>query len=194
MNSGLITGLIAGPNRLSKAVLSRPQKISEAEANQALTNLNRQIKFLSNNVLRTSSTTLTATDLERLTVNLKPSSQYRLIYRIFATGDWGVKLGFEFPSSLPFFSGEGTFQQENNTSAIVETGPVWTSRYANGDPILDTGIDTNQTGTLLFTADIYTGLTANTYGDFKALAAQSSSNAASTTILKTSSLEIIKFA
>jgi len=39
MNSGLITGLIAGPNRLSKAVLSRKQAIPDAEIVQALANL-----------------------------------------------------------------------------------------------------------------------------------------------------------
>lgn len=194
MNSGLIPGLLAGPNRLSKAVLSRPQKISEAEANQAFTNLNRQIQFLKNNVVRTSSTTLTATDLERLAVKLQPSSQYRLIYRIFAVGDAGVKIGFQFPSSLPFFSGEATFQAENETDAIVEMSAVWANRYANGYAIIDSGIDDNQTGTLLFTADIYTGSTANTYGDFEALAAQSTSDPESTNILQTSSLETIKYA
>jgi hypothetical protein len=39
MNSGLIPGLIAGPNRLSKAVLSRKQSIPDAEVVQALKNL-----------------------------------------------------------------------------------------------------------------------------------------------------------
>ena len=92
MNSGLITGLIAGPNRLSKAVLSRKQAIPGAEITQALANLGIARVSLSAPVTRTLTATLTNTGLSELTVSLLPSSRYRLTYRLFASSDPGVPL------------------------------------------------------------------------------------------------------
>ena len=193
MNSGLITGLIAGPNRLSKAVLSRKQSIPDAEITQALANLGIARFSLSAPVTRTSTTTLTDTGLSALTVSLLPSSRYRLTYRLFASGGAGFKIGFTWPSSLTQFDGYATFQD-----TIAGTGVYIYTDFPNngsgsGDAIIDAIPDAGQNGGMIFTADITTGSTANTYGDFAVVFAQSTSNASASTMSQNSCVEVLKF-
>ena len=195
MNSGLITGLIAGPNRLSKAVLSRKQAIPGAEITQALTNLGIARASLSAPVTRTSTTTLTNTGLEALTVSLLPSSRYRLTYRLFAssdpTGAPGIKIGFSFPSSLTKFDASLVAATDSGGSS-VEFYPDWgINAYGSGDAIIE--VAAASFGGLIFIADIQTGSTANTYGDFAVLLAQQVSNAGTTTMSQNSCVEVLKF-
>ena len=197
MNSGLIPGLIAGPNRLSKAVLSRKQNIPGAEITQALANIGIARASLSAPVTRTSATgtTLTNTDLTALTVSLLPSSRYRLTYRLFASSDPGgapgIKIGFSFPSSLTKFNASLVAMTDSGGSS-VEFYPDWgILAYGSGDPIIDVAA-ANQGG-LIFIADIQTGSTANTYGDFAVLLAQQVSNAGTTTMSQNSCVEVLKF-
>ena len=195
MNSGLITGLIAGPNRLSKAVLSRKQSIPNAEITQALANVGIARASLSAAVTRTSTTTLTNTGLTALTVSLLPSSRYRLTYRLYASSDPGgapgIKIGFSFPSSLTKFDANYIAQTDSGGSAI-EFYPDWgINAYGSGDPILD--VAAAATGGMIFTADIQTGSTANTYGDFAVLLAQQVSNVGTTTMSQNSCVEVLKF-
>lgn len=195
MNSGLIPGLIAGPNRLSKAVLSRKQAIPGAEITQALANLGIARVSLSAPVTRTSTTTLTNTGLSALTVSLLPSSRYRLTYRLFAShpaAGGGMKLGFTFPSSLTQFDGNLNFTN-NSGNAGFYIYPAWDiNGFGSGDAVMDDS-DFDQKGGLLFIADIATGSTANTYGDFAVVFAQSTSNAAASTMSQNSCVEVLKF-
>jgi hypothetical protein len=195
MNSGLITGLIAGPNRLSKAVLSRKQSIPNAEITQALANVGIARVSLSAPVTRTSATgtTLTNTGLEALTVNLLPSSRYRLTYNLFASGTPGFKIGFSFPSSLTQFDGTALF-----TDIIGGTGfyvyADWPNNgFGSGDPIQEAINDSTQNGGMQFTAEIKTGSSANTYGDFAVVFGQYVSNVASSTMSQNSCVEVLKF-
>lgn len=195
MNSGLITGLIAGPNRLSKAVLSRKQSIPNAEITQALANLGIARASLSAPVTRTSATgtTLTNTGLEALTVSLLPSSLYRLTYRLYAIGTPGFKLGVTFPSSLPQFDGSyisSTLDSGYNVALYAD----WANQgFGSGDSIVEGISSSPQTGGLILTADIATGSTANTYGNFAVVFAQSTSSATATTMTQNSSVEVLKF-
>ena len=193
MNSGLITGLIAGPNRLSKAVLSRKQSIPNAEITQALANIGIARVSLSAPVTRTSTTTMTNTGLEALTVNLLPSSRYRLTYRLYAIGNPGFKIGVTFPSSLPQF--DGAFNSYSTSSGYdVGVYADWANQaYGSGDAIVDGPSSSPQVGGLVFTADITTGSTANTYGDFAVVFGQSTSSAAETTMRQNSCVEVLKF-
>jgi hypothetical protein len=193
MNSGLITGLIAGPNRLSKAVLSRKQSIPNAEITQALSNLGVNRVALGTNVTRTSTATLTNTGLTALTVTLAQSSRYRLTYRLYASGLPGFKIGFTFPTALTQFDAHST-QQEVITGTGVYLYYDWpVNAFPSGDAIIDAVADFNQNGGLHFIADISTGSTANTYGDFAVIFAQSSSNISPTTMSKNSCVEVLKF-
>jgi hypothetical protein len=195
MNSGLITGLIAGPNRLSKAVLSRKQAIPGAEITQALSNLGVSRVALGSDVTRTSATgtTLTPTGLTALTVTLAQSSRYRLTYRLYASGIAGFKIGFTFPSALPTFDGSALL-----TDNIAGTGlyiykdwPV--NGFPSGVAVQDAVADSGQNGGQTFVADILTGSTANTFGDFSVVFAQSASNATASTMSKNSCVEVLKF-
>jgi hypothetical protein len=125
MNSGLITGLIAGPNRLSKAVLSRKQAIPNAEITQALANLGIARASLSAPVTRTSTTALSNTGLSALNVSLLPSSRYRLTYRIYdEDGGGGMKFALTFPTSLPAFDAE-SFSWDQTSFAQNVMVPDW---------------------------------------------------------------------
>jgi hypothetical protein len=195
MNSGLITGLIAGPNRLSKAVLSRKQAIPGAEITQALANVGIARVSLSAAVTRTSATgtTMTNTGLQALTVSLLPSSRYRMTYRLYVSGNPGFKLGLTFPSSLPQF--DGTLNSYNTSSGYdVAVYADWANQaYGSGDTIVEGTSSIPQVGGLIFTADITTGSTANTYGDFAVIFGQSSSDATATTMSQNSCVEVLKF-
>jgi hypothetical protein len=193
MNSGLITGLIAGPNRLSKAVLSRKHAIPNAEITQALANLGIARVSLSAPVTRTSTTTLTNTGLTALTVSLLPSSRYRLTYRLFASGGAGFQLGFTWPSSLTQFDGYATFQDSLAGLATYIYADFANNGSASGDAIINAMADPSQNGGMIFVADITTSSTANTYGDFAVVFAQSSSNASATTMSRNSCVEVLKF-
>jgi len=194
MNSGLITGLIAGPNRLSKAILSRKQSIPNAEITQALANLGIARASLSAPVTRTSTTTLSNDGLSALTVNLLPSSRYRLTYRLFdAQGAGGFKIGFTWPSSLLQFDGYATFQDVINGDGLYIYADFPNQAAASGDPILNAPADIAQNGGLIFIADIKTGSTVNTYGDFAVVFAQNSSNASPAIMSQNSCVEVLKF-
>ena len=177
----------------SRALLTESQTIPAADITQALTNVGVSRVTLGSDVTRTSTTTLTNTGLSALTVNLLPSSRYRLTYRLYAIGDPGFKLGVTFPSSLPQF--DGTYISSNTTSGY-ELGVYadWPNQaFGSGDPIVDGPASAPQVGGLIFTADITTGSTANTYGDFAVVFGQSTSNPTATTMRKNSCVEVLKF-
>ena len=197
MNSGLITGLIAGPNRLSKAVLSRKQAIPNAEITQALANLGIARVSLSAPVTRTSTTTLSNDGLETLNVSLLPSSRYRVTFRIYSEGIKGINVALTFPSSLVRMDGETrSYDFVNyNTGAIY---PDWPNNVgASGDVIYDSlgGNPAAETavGSVIIILDISTGSTANTYGTIGLQVAQSASNALTTTVSQNSCVEVLKF-
>jgi len=195
MNSGLIPGLIAGPNRLSKAVLSRKQAIPNAEITQALANLGIARASLSAPVTRTSATgtTLTNTNLETLTVSLLPSSRYRLTYRLYFSGLYGAQIGFTYPTSLPQM--DASLQSWDAPQGAQFIGvPNWpTSNVPSGSPIYDSQSDIVALAYMTFITDILTGSTANTFGDFAVLFAQSTSNATASTMSKNSCVEVLKY-
>ena len=194
MNSGLITGLIAGPNRLSKAILSRKQSIPNAEITQALANLGIARASLSAPVTRTSTTTLSNDGLSALTVNLLPSSRYRLTYRLYASGPSGLKIGLTFPSALPTFDGHLEYYDDFNGSGAIFIYPDWATRWgASGVTIFEAEVYPAQSGGIQFVADILTGSTANTYGDFAITFAQYVSDASPSTMSKNSCVEVLKF-
>ena len=179
----------------SRALLTEAQTISAAEITQALANQGITRVSLSAPVTRTSATgtTLTNTGLTALTVSLLPSSRYRLTYRLFASGMPGFRLGFTFPSSLAQFDGIAIF-----TDIVGGTGfyiyADWPNNgFGNGDPIQEAIADPTQNGGLQFTADITTGSTANTYGDFAVIFAQQASNATASTMSQNSCVEVLKF-
>jgi len=197
MNSGLISGLIAGPNRLSKAVLSRKQSIPGAEITQALINLGVTRVALGSDVTRTSATgtTLTNTGLTALTVTLAQSSRYRLTYRLYLSGNLGgaagMKYGFTFPSSLSKFDASAFSVTDTGGSAIEIYADWSSSAYGSGDAIIDQMAAAS--GGMIFTADIKTGSTANTYGDFAVVLAQQTSSVAVLTMSQNSSVEVLKY-
>lgn len=196
MNSGLITGLIAGPNRLSKAVLSRKQSIPGAEITQALANLGIARASLSAPVTRTSATgtTLTNTGLTALTVSLLPSSRYRLTYRLTASGLPGFKIGLNFPSALPSFDGVLAGYDFYNAAGFIYAIPDWPNRYgASGSTLIEAQSDASQYGGIEFIANILTGSTANTYGDVAVIFAQYIANILPTTMSQNSCVEVLKF-
>jgi hypothetical protein len=193
MNSGLITGLIAGPNRLSKAVLSRKQSIPNAEITQSLANIGIARASLSAQVTRTSTTTLSNTGLSALTVSLLPSSRYRLTYRIYdEDGGGGMQFALTFPSALPAFDGE-SFTWDQSSYATNVMVPNWpTNSGPSGSVIYDSSYSPLQ-ASVRFVADITTGSTVNTYGDVTVLLAQSSSNAAASVFSQNTCVEVLKF-
>ena len=194
MNSGLIPGLIAGPNRLSKAVLSRKQTIPGAEITQALANIGIARVSLSAPVTRTSTTTPTNTGLEALTVSLLPSTRYRLTYRLTADGTNGFKIAFNFPSALPTFDGQLYGYDAFNAAQFTFIVPDWPSRYGGpGITVIEANNDSTQYGGIEFVANILTGSTANTYGDFSVLFTQYLSGATASTMSQNSCVEVLKF-
>ena len=192
MNSGLITGLIAGPNRLSKAVLSRKQAIPGAEITQALANLGIARVSLAQTVARTSTDTPSNTDLETLTVSLLPNSRYRVTYRLTATFvSCGIKFGINFPSALYFDASYTTYDQTAyGVSAIF---PDFVTAFGTSPfTFWDSGSADGFAG-ITATFDIVTGSTPSTSGDFSILVSQAISNATPLIISKNSNVEVLKF-
>lgn len=192
MNSGLITGLIAGPNRLSKAILSRKQSIPGAEITQALDNLGITRVSLSQTVSRTSTTTPSDTGLETLTVYLLPNSRYRLTYRVAATfGSCGIKFGISFPTALYFDASYQTYDGNNyGLTAIV---PDFVNLFGSSPfTFYDTGSADSFAG-IDCTFDIVTGSTLTTFGNFSILVSQAVSSATPLVISKNSCVEVLKF-
>jgi len=177
----------------SRALLTESQTIPAADITQALANIGVSRVALGSNVTRTSTTTLTNTGLTALTVTLAQSSRYRLTYRLYASGLPGFQIGFTFPSALTQFDAHST-QQDVIAGSSVYISPNWpVNVFGSGDAIIDAVSDASQVGGLHFIADITTGSTANTYGDFAVIFAQSSSNAAATTMSKNSCVEVLKY-
>ena len=181
----------------SRALLTESQTIPAADIAQALANIGIARASLSAPVTRTSATgtTLTNTGLTALTVSLLPSSRYRLTYRLYASSDIGgapgIKIGFSFPSSLTKFDASNIAATDSG-GQIIEFYPDWgINAYGSGDPILE--VVAANTGGMIFTADIQTGSTANTYGDFAVLLAQQISSIGTTTMSQNSCVEVLKF-
>jgi hypothetical protein len=193
MNSGLITGLIAGPNRLSKAVLSRKQSIPNAEITQALANIGIARVSLSAPVTRTSTTTLSNDGLSALNVDLLPSSRYRVTYRLYSDGDNGLKLGLTLPSALDRMDGE-ILTYDQFAYGTIQIYPDWPNNVgSSGNSFYDSNTSSPQVASVAITLDILTGSTANTYGTIGLLVAQSASGASATNISKNSCVEVLKF-
>ena len=193
MNSGLIPGLIAGPNRLSKAVLSHKQAIPGAEITQALANIGIARASLSAPVTRTSTTTPTNTGLENLNVSLLPSSRYRVTYRLYAEGNNGIQISLTHPSTFVRMDGEFRHYDFNNYSNSFIYADWYTNTGASGTVFYDSG-SAPGSASIVIILDITTGSTANTYGTIGLLAAQSFSNATATSISQNTCVEVLKFA
>ena len=179
----------------SRALLTEAQTISAAELTQVLANQGIARVSLSAPVTRTSTTTLTNTGLSALTVSLAASTRYRLTYRLYAISDPGgapgIKIGFSFPSSLTKFDASLVTATDSGGSS-VEFYPDWgINAYGSGDAIIDAAAAS--LGGLIFIADIQTGSTANTYGDFAVLLAQQISKSGTTTMSQNSCVEVLKF-
>ena len=180
----------------SRALLTEAQTISAAEITQALANQGITRVSLSAAVTRTSATgtTLTNTGLTALTVSLLPSSRYRLTYRLTADGTNGFKIAFDFPSALPTFDGQLYGYDAFNAAGFTFIVPDWVARYgASGVTVIEAINDSTQYGGIEFVADILTGSTANTYGDFSVSFAQYVSGATASTMSKNSCVEVLKF-
>ena len=179
----------------SRALLTEAQTISAAEITQVLANQGIARASLSAPVTRTSATgtTLTNTNLTALTVSLLPSSRYRLTYRLFGSGPNGFKLGFTFPSALTAFDGGVVLTDYTGSTAFYIYAAWSTNGFGSGVAIQDSQADAAQNGGMVFTADITTGSTANTYGDFAVVFAQSTSGATASTMSQNSCVEVLKF-
>jgi hypothetical protein len=194
MNSGLIPGLIAGPNRLSKAVLSRKQTIPKAEITQALSNLSIARIALGAEISRTNTTTMVSTAMDNLIVSLLPASRYRLTYRLYISGAPGARFGFTFPSSLTKFDASLSTYDHDNGTGYFFAYPDWPANFgASGSVIYDTNFAATQSAGIVFTADILTGSTANSFGDFSAIFSQSTPSATPTVMTQNSCVEVLKF-
>jgi len=180
----------------SRALLTESQTIPAADITQALANIGVSRVALGSDVTRTSATgtTLTNTGLTALTVTLAQSSRYRLTYRLYASGTPGFKFGFTFPSALPTFDGQLYGYDYYNAAGIIYMIPDWPARWgASGSAVIEAQNDALQYGGIQFIADIATGSTANTYGDFAVIFAQYSSSATATTMSKNSCVEVLKY-
>ena len=177
----------------SRALLTESQTIPAADITQALANIGIARVSLSAPVTRVSSATLTNNNLSALTVSLLPSSRYRLHYRLYAFGNAGYQIGFNFPASLPQFDAIAEFSDNINAVQVLIFSDWPTGYGGSGDPVVDVGATTGATGGLEFTADIKTGSTAGTYGDFEVLFAQSVSGVNVSTMSQNSSVEVLKF-
>jgi len=179
----------------SRALLTESQTIPAADITQALANVGIARVSLSAPVTRTSATgtTMTNTGLQALTVSLLPSSRYRLTYRLYVSGTPGFKLGMTFPSSLTQFDGTSNSYNTTGGSDVTVYADWANQAYGSGDTIVEGTSNSPQVGGLIFTADITTGSTANTYGDFAVIFGQSTSDAAATTMSQNSCVEVLKF-
>jgi len=176
----------------SRALLTESQTIPAADITQALANIGVSRVALGSDVTRTSTTTLSNTGLSALTVTLAQSSRYRLTYRLYAVGDNGFKIGFTFPSALPTFDGS-LMSSDSSGNTALEIYKNWSAAYASGDAVQQTIVDPGLTGGQTFVADILTGSTANTFGDFAVVFAQSVSSATASTMSKNSCVEVLKY-
>jgi hypothetical protein len=176
----------------SRALLTESQTIPAADITQALANIGIARASLSAPVTRTSTTTLSNDGLSALTVDLLPSSRYRVTYRLYFEGNSGLTFGLTFPSALTQFDAELRTYDANNigVSAIYADWP--NQGGASGDVVYDSQTFPGSCG-INFTCDITTGSTANTYGNISLLAAQSSSSAFATTITRNACVEVLKF-
>jgi len=178
----------------SRALLTESQTIPAADITQALANVGVSRVALGSDVTRTSTTTLTNTGLTALTVTLAQSSRYRLTYRLYASGPNGLKIGLTFPSALPTFDGHLDYYDDLNGSGAIYIYPDWASRWgASGVTIFEAESYGSQSGGIQFVADILTGSTANTYGDFAITFAQYVSDASASTMSKNSCVEVLKY-
>jgi hypothetical protein len=101
-----------------------------------------------------------------------------------------MKLGFTFPASLSKFDASATTVTGGAVTNEIYTD--WgTNAYGSGDAIIDVAGAAN--GGMIFIADIQTGSTANTYGDFAVVLAQYVSVSATVTMSKNSCVEVLKF-
>jgi len=176
----------------SRALLTESQTIPAADITQALANIGVSRVALGSDVTRTSTTTLSNTGLSALTVTLAQSSRYRLTYRLYAVGDNGFKIGFTFPSALPTFDAS-LMSSDSSGNTALEIYKNWSAAYASGDAVQQTIVDPGLTGGQTFVADILTGSTANTFGDFAVVFAQSVSSATASTMSKNSCVEVLKY-
>jgi len=178
----------------SRALLTESQTIPAADITQALANIGVTRVALGSDVTRTSTTTMSNTGLSALTVTLAQSSRYRLTYRLYASGPGGFKIGLTFPSALPTFDGHLDYYDSFNATGAIYIYPDWPARWgASGVTIMEGQNDANQYGGLQFVADILTGSTANTYGDFAVTFAQYVSDATASTMSKNSCVEVLKY-
>lgn len=178
----------------SRALLTESQTIPAADITQALTNVGVSRVALGSDVTRTSTTTMTNTGLTALTVALAQSSRYRLTYRLYASGNSGAKFGFTFPSSLTSFDASLTTYDHENGTPFFFAYPNWPINFGgSGNLIYDSGTGPSQSAGIVFTCDILTGSTANTYGDFAVIFSQSTSNASTSTMSKNSCVEVLKY-
>ena len=178
----------------SRALLTESQTIPAADITQALSNIGVTRVALGSNVPRTSTTTMTNTDLTALTITLAQSTRYRITYRLYASGPGGFKIGLTYPSALPTFDGHLDYYDSYNGSSYIYIYPDWPGKHgASGTSIIEAQNDATQFGGLQFIADILTGSTANTYGDFAVIFSQYASNATSSTMSKNSSVEVLKY-
>jgi hypothetical protein len=101
-----------------------------------------------------------------------------------------MKFGFTFPASLSKF--DASAATVTNGAVVNEIFADWgTNAYGSGDAIIDVAGAAN--GGMIFIADIKTGSTANTYGDFAVIFAQYASNATSSTMSENSCVEVLKY-
>ena len=179
----------------SRALLTESQTIPAADITQALSNIGVSRVALGSDVTRTSATgtTLTPTGLTALTVTLAQSSRYRLTYRLYASGANGFKIGFTFPSALPTFDASVLYTDSIGGTGIIIYKNWPANGIASGAAVQDAIADASQNGGHTFIADILTGSTANTFGDFAVVFAQSASGATASTMSKNSSVEVLKY-
>jgi hypothetical protein len=180
----------------SRALLTEAQTISAAEVTQALANQGIARASLSTAVTRTSATgtTLTNTGLTALTVTLAASTRYRLTYRLYLDGVNGFKIAFNFPSALATFDGKLLTYDAYNDDSTTIIVPDWPTQYgASGSTMIEAANYATQYGGLEFVADILTGSTINTFGDFSVFFAQYASGATASTMSKNSCVEVLKF-
>jgi hypothetical protein len=180
----------------SRALLTESQTIPSADITQVLANIGVTRVALGSNVTRTSATgtTLTPTGLTALAVTLAQSSRYRLTYRLYVSGANGFKIALTFPSALPTFDGQLVGYDSYNAAGFIYNIPDWPGRWgASGVTIMEAPNDASQYGGLQFIADILTGSTANTYGDFAITFAQYVSGATASTMTKNSCVEVLKY-
>ena len=177
----------------SRALLTEPQSLTWDQLTQMLGNVGIARASLGTNADRVNDDTLTNEGLTNLTVDLEPDSRYRLVYRIYASGSPGFKIGFVYPVSLPQFDGQ-LFAQDIIGGFQPNIYANWPDNFnPSGEPVIDAIPDFGQSGGFQFTADITTGSGGAACGLFQVVFGQSDANAETSTISKNSSVEVLKF-